>query len=111
MTSLAGILKDPPPAYAFELSEAGIAFARVAEPAEVNFTPLEAGVLLVSPAHDNLHQPQIVQERIQALAPPNGYRKRRAALILPTIARAWRSSISTISPPINRSKSPCCVSA
>ena len=83
MTSLANLLKDPPPAYAFELSEAGIAFARVAEPAQVNFTPLEAGVLLVSPAHDNLHQPQVVQERIHALAPPNGHRKRRAALILP----------------------------
>ena len=83
MTSLAGLLKDPPPAYAFELSEAGIAFARVAEPAQVNFMPLEPGVLLVSPAHDNLHQPHVVQERIHALAPPNGHRKRRAALILP----------------------------
>jgi type IV pilus assembly protein PilM len=83
MTSLASLLKDPPPAYAFELSEAGIAFARVAEPGQVNFKPLDAGVLLVSPAHDNIHQPQVVQERIHALAPPNGHRKRRAALILP----------------------------
>jgi type IV pilus assembly protein PilM len=83
MTSLASLLKDPPPAYAFELSEAGIAFARVAEPRQVNFAPLEAGALLVSPAHDNIHQPQVVQERIHALAPPNGHRKRRVALIVP----------------------------
>jgi type IV pilus assembly protein PilM len=83
MTSLTSFLEDPPPAYAFELSEAGIAFARVAEPAQVNFTPLGTGVLSVSPAHDNLHQPQVVEERIHALAPPNGHRKRRAALILP----------------------------
>ena len=83
MTSLANLLQDPPPAYAFELTEAGIAFARVAEPAQVTFTPLQAGVLQVSPAHDNLQQPQVVQERIHALAPPNGHRKRRAALILP----------------------------
>jgi type IV pilus assembly protein PilM len=83
MNSLASLLKDPPPAYAFELSEAGIAFARMAEPAHVNFTPFEAGVLLASPAHDNLHQPQVVQERIRALVPSNGHRKRRAALILP----------------------------
>jgi type IV pilus assembly protein PilM len=83
MTSLASLLKDPPPAYAFELSEAGIACARVAEPAKVNFTPLEPGVLMVSPAHDNLHQPHVVQDRINTLAPPNGHRKRRAALILP----------------------------
>jgi type IV pilus assembly protein PilM len=83
MTSLANILKDPPPAYAFELSEAGIAFARVGEPAQVNFVPFQTGVLQVSPAHDNLHQPQVVQEKIHSLAPPNGHRKRRAALILP----------------------------
>ena len=83
MTSLANLLKDPPPAYAFELSETGIAFARVAEPAQMKFTPLESGVLQVSPAHDNIHQAQVLQERIHAIAPPNGHRRRRAALILP----------------------------
>ena len=83
MTSLANLLKDPPPAYAFELSEAGIACARVAEPGQINFASFEPGVLAVSPAHDNINQPQIVQDRINALAPPNGHRKRRAALILP----------------------------
>jgi type IV pilus assembly protein PilM len=45
--------------------------------------PFQTGVLQVSPAHDNLHQPQTVQEKIHSLAPPNGHRKRRAALILP----------------------------
>jgi type IV pilus assembly protein PilM len=83
MTSLISFLQDPPPAYAFELSEAGLACARIAEPSQVNFTPFQTGVLQVSPAHDNLHQPQVVQEKIQSLAPPNGHRKRRAALILP----------------------------
>ena len=83
MTSLANLLKDPPPAYAFELSEAGIACARVSEPAKVQFVSFEPGVLGVSPAHDNIHQPQTVEERINALTPPNGPRKRRAALILP----------------------------
>jgi type IV pilus assembly protein PilM len=83
MTALTNLLKDPPPAYAFELSEAGMACARVAEPAQVNFRPFQAGVLEISPAHDNLRQPQVVEESIQALAPPNGHRKRRAALILP----------------------------
>src|SRR5690348_6085893 len=83
MTSLAHLLKDPPPTHVFELSEAGIAFAHVSEPAQVNFTPFDAGVLLVSPVHDNIHQPQAFQERVFAIAPPNGHRKRRAALILP----------------------------
>ena len=83
MTSLTNLLKDPPPTHAFELSEAGIAFARVSEPKQVNFMPFDPGVLLVSPAHDNIHQPQAVLDHIHAIAPPNGHRKRRAALILP----------------------------
>jgi len=77
------LLKDPPPTHAFELSESGIAFARVNEPKESNFLPFDPGVLLVSPAHDNIHQPRKIQDAIGAIAPPNGHRKRRAALILP----------------------------
>jgi type IV pilus assembly protein PilM len=83
MTSLANLLKDPPPTHAFELSEDGIAFARVNEPKQSNFVPFDPGVLLVSPVHDNIQQPQAMLERIQAIAPPNGHRRRRAALILP----------------------------
>src|SRR5712692_3192288 len=83
MSALANLLKDPPPSHVFELSEAGIAFARVAEPGQVNFTPLEAGALQVSPVHDNVHQAEALQARIDAIAPPNGHRKRRATLILP----------------------------
>ena len=83
MTSLTHLLKDPPPTHVFELSEAGIAFARISEPKQVNFMPFEPGVLQVSPAHDNIHQPATVLEAIRAAAPPNGHRKRRAALILP----------------------------
>jgi type IV pilus assembly protein PilM len=87
MTSLTELLptllKDPPPTHAFELSEAGIAFARISEPGQANFMEFDPGVLLVSPAHDNIYQPHKVQEAIGAIAPPNGHRKRRAALILP----------------------------
>ena len=83
MFSLANLLKDPPPTQVFELSEEGIAFARVAEPGQVNFAPFQAGVLQVSPAHDNVHQADAFQQEILRIAPPNGHRKRRAALILP----------------------------
>jgi len=83
MTSLVNLLKDPPPTHVFELSEEGIAFARVGEPAQQHFKPLQAGVLQVSPAHDNIQQPQLFQELIHQVAPPNGHRRRRAALILP----------------------------
>lgn len=83
MPSLVNLLKDPPPTHAFELSEEGIAFARVAEPGHVHFAPFQGGVLQVSPAHDNIQQPQLFQELIHQIAPPNGHRRRRAALILP----------------------------
>jgi len=88
MPSLANLLptsflKDPPPTHAFELSEMGISFVRVAEPSGGSFTPFEPDVLLVSPIHDNIQQSQVVEHHILSIAPPNGHRKRRAALILP----------------------------
>jgi len=88
MPSLANLLptsflKDPPPTHAFELSEMGISFVRVAEPSGSSFTPFDPGVLMVSPIHDNIQQSQVVEHQILSIAPPNGHRKRRAALILP----------------------------
>jgi type IV pilus assembly protein PilM len=82
MSFLTNLLKDPPPAFAFEVSEAGMAFARVAESAQIKFVPFQHGTLQVSPAHDNLLQPQAIHESIQSLVSTNG-RKRRAALVLP----------------------------
>ncbi len=76
MTSLTNLLKDPPPTHAFELSEAGIAFARVNEPKESNFVPFDRVCCRSRPANDNIHRPEKVQEVIGAIAPPNGHRKR-----------------------------------
>src|SRR5437763_5518848 len=83
MAALAQLLKDPPPSYVFELSEAGIAFAKIGAPMQINFQPFEPGVLSVSPVHDNIQKPELLSEQIKALVPANGNRKRRAALILP----------------------------
>jgi len=83
MSFLANLLQDPPPTHAFELSEEGLAFAPVSEPASAGFARFQPGVLLVSPLHDNIQQPQVLLDHIQSLAPANGHRKRRAALILP----------------------------
>ncbi len=83
MSAFANLLQDPPPTHAFELSEEGIAFAPVAEPGLAGFARFEPGVLLVSPLHDNIQQPQVLLDHILALAPANGQRKRRAAVILP----------------------------
>jgi type IV pilus assembly protein PilM len=77
------LLQDPPPTHAFELSEAGLAFATVSHPALARFDAFEPGVLLASPAHENIQQPQAVLESIQKLVSANGHRKRRAAIILP----------------------------
>ena len=83
MPSLANLLKDPPPTHAFELSEEGISFAPVGQPALVEFARFEPGVLLVSPVHENIQQPHVLLEHISTLVPANGHRKRRAAVILP----------------------------
>ncbi len=84
MSAFANLLQDPPPTHAFELSEEGMAFAPVAEPGGLaGFSRFEPGVLLVSPLHDNIQQPQVLLDHILSLAPSNGQRKRRAAVILP----------------------------
>src|SRR3979411_991210 len=83
MLPFAQLLKDPPPGYAFELSEAGIAFAKIGGVPRINFQPFEEGVLSISPVHDNIQKPELLSAQIGALLPANGNRKRRAALILP----------------------------
>jgi type IV pilus assembly protein PilM len=83
MSFFANLLKDPPPTHVFELSEEGIAYARVAEPGELGFASLEPGTLQVSPLHDNIQQPFNLQERLRNIIAPNGHRRRGAALILP----------------------------
>lgn len=78
------LLQDPPPSLAFEISEAGIAAARIGKKAEVAFHPLKPGTLSVSPLHDNVLLPDELSAAVRALAPPTGNRKRRdAVLILP----------------------------
>ena len=74
------LVMDPPPEHIFELSEAGIAFARNGE---TGFQTFEPGVLAVSPLTDNLLQPGAVTSALGRIAPPNGNRRRPAAVILP----------------------------
>ncbi|MGA2116150.1 MAG: hypothetical protein ABSH56_15530 [Bryobacteraceae bacterium] len=77
-------ISDPPPAMAFEISEAGIAAARIGSRAELDFAPLPAGTLSVSPVNDNVIEPGRFAEAVKALAGRGSGRKRRdVALILP----------------------------
>ncbi len=81
---LTALVKDPPPAYVFELSEAGISMARIGAHAGITFRPLAPGVISVSPLRDNILIPDDLAAAVRELAPVNGNRKRRdAALVLP----------------------------
>jgi len=77
------LVKDPPPDHIFELSEAGIAYARNGE---TGFQTFEPGVLAVSPVADNLLRPDAVASALARIAPPNGAKRRPAAVILPDYA-------------------------
>ena len=77
------LVKDPAPDHVFELSEAGIAYSRHGE---TGFQPFEPGVLAVSPVTDNLLQPAAVASALARIAPPNGAKRRPAAVILPDYA-------------------------
>jgi type IV pilus assembly protein PilM len=82
--SISRLVKDPPPEYAFEISEAGISYARGTE---TNFERFEPGTIEVSPSVDNVLRPEAISSMIGHIAPPNGAKKRRqAALILPDYA-------------------------
>jgi type IV pilus assembly protein PilM len=82
--SLSALWRDPPPAFAFELSEAGVAMARTGKSPEFDFRPLDPGVISVSPLRDNILEPEKLAAAVRGMVPPNGSRRRRdTALILP----------------------------
>lgn len=84
MNTFSRRIKDPPPEHAFEISEAGISYARGTSTA---FQAFEPGTIAVSPSTDNILRPEAVASMIGELAPANGAKKRRpAALILPDYA-------------------------
>ncbi|MEO7651026.1 MAG: hypothetical protein ABIZ80_11205 [Bryobacteraceae bacterium] len=81
---LASLFKDPPPLFAFELSQAGIAMATLAKPAAIEFLPLAPGVLSVSPLKDNVLLPDELAAAVREIAPPSVSKRRRdVAVILP----------------------------
>jgi type IV pilus assembly protein PilM len=84
MTNFANLLKDPPPEFVFELSDAGIAFVRPGPSLQPGFEPLQNDVISVSPLRDNVLRPELLSEKVSALVGAGGNRKRRkAVLILP----------------------------
>lgn len=87
LDGLKSILLDPPPGMAFELSEAGIAAARIGPRTELDFQALPPGVISVSPLHDNVLDEGAFTSAVKALASSHAARKGKdAALILPDFA-------------------------
>jgi type IV pilus assembly protein PilM len=81
------LVQEPPPAMAFEISETGIAAARVAANDPVEFRALKSGVLSVSPLRENVLDADEFARTVRSLWAGFGSRKRRdIALILPDYA-------------------------
>ncbi len=84
LDSFKSILQEPPPAMAFEISEAGIAAARIAARAELEFHALKAGTLSISPLRENVTDPDEFMTAVRSFSGAHAPRKRRdIALILP----------------------------
>jgi type IV pilus assembly protein PilM len=84
LDKLKSVLQEPPPALAFEISEAGIATARLGARTELDFRPLKPGALAVSPLKENIIDPDEFMMAVRAVSATQAARKRRdAALILP----------------------------
>ena len=78
------ILQDPPPGMVFEISEAGIATARIGARAELEFYPLKTGTVAVSPLKENIMDPDEFLLAIRAATGSAGARRKKdVALILP----------------------------
>jgi len=81
-------ITDPPPATIVEISESGIALARLGPksrlPERLVFAPLAAGVVEASPLRQNIRDEDAFRAALaQALAEAGPARKREAALLLP----------------------------
>jgi type IV pilus assembly protein PilM len=85
-SKIRNLVSEPPPDYVFELSEAGIAWARPADSA-LHFAPLEAGTLEVTPLADNIKEPGRLTSALRGIATDaSPARRKRAALLLPDYA-------------------------
>jgi type IV pilus assembly protein PilM len=84
LDKLKSILQETPPAMAFEISEAGIAAARVVARPELEFMPLPPGVLSVSPLKENVIDQDAFAEAVRRVAAgQNGRKPKDVAVILP----------------------------
>ena len=77
------LVEDQLPAFVFELSAGGIAYATGGRTVETGFVPLAPEVLFITPVRDNVNQPHALEKEAAKLAHSTGRKRREAALILP----------------------------
>ena len=79
------LLADPPPSYAFEISESGIAWAAIADDGShrSGFERFPGPTLEISPLKDNILDPDFFSDTIERIAMAAPAKRRTAALILP----------------------------
>jgi type IV pilus assembly protein PilM len=81
---LKAYIQDPPPDLAVEISEAGLAAARLGGRTELGFEPLKPGALVVSTVQENLIDEDEFARAVRSLIDTGAGRKRRdVTLILP----------------------------
>lgn len=84
---ITALLKDSPPEFLFEISEAGLAYVRPGPTRQVGFEPIERDVVSVSPLRDNVLRPEALHHHIASVVGGETHKKRRkAVLILPDFA-------------------------
>lgn len=88
LEQLKSLVDDPPPAFVFEVSEAGVAMAKPGKMGpDLNFRPFPVPVLQASPVKENVLNAELLGSHVASLVPLAGggqsRRRRQAALILP----------------------------
>jgi type IV pilus assembly protein PilM len=74
-------IQEPPPAYVFELSEAGVAWATT-EPVRTGFAAFHKPAIAVTPLKDNVTDELLLRQMVEGLVNP-AVKRRTCALILP----------------------------
>ncbi len=83
VAKLKQFIAEPPPDFAFEISEAGIAWARPGNP-QPAMRPVESGTFNITPLHDNVVGTEALTAAVAEIAGSTGSRRKStAALILP----------------------------
>ena len=89
LARLTSLVQDPPPSLVFEISESGVAVARMGpksrRPETIAVAPLPAGVVQASPVRENVHDPaeldRVLRQAMEQNPAPR--QRREAALLLP----------------------------